>query len=76
MRNLSILKQVLSIVGLAIIGFLIVGGVYIRSDSKVSAERELASAAGTHMSVVQSVQYQFLNARRREKDFLLRRDEK
>jgi methyl-accepting chemotaxis protein len=76
MRNLSILKQVLSIVGLAIIGFLIVGGVYFRSDSKVSAERELASAAGTRMSVVQSVQYQFLNARRREKDFLLRRDEK
>lgn len=76
MRNLSILKQVLSIVGLAIIGFLIVGGVYFRSDSKVSAERELASAAGTRMSVVQSVQYQFLNGRRREKDFLLRRDEK
>lgn len=76
MRNLSILKQVLSIVGLAIIGFLIVGGVYFWSDSKVSAERELASAAGTRMSVVQSVQYQFLNVRRREKDFLLRRDEK
>lgn len=76
MRNLSILKQVLSIVGLAVIGFFIVGGVYFWSDRKVSAEREAAEAASTRMSVVQSVQYQFLNARRREKDFLLRRDEK
>ena len=76
MRNLSILKQVLSIVGLAVIGFLIIGGVYFWSDTKVSGEREIARSAGTRMLVVQSVQYQFLNARRREKDFLLRRDEK
>ncbi|WP_161973867.1 methyl-accepting chemotaxis protein [Hwanghaeella grinnelliae] len=73
---MSILKQVLSIVGLAVLGFLIVGGVYFWSDAKVSAEREIAEAAGARISIVQSVQYLFLNARRREKDFLLRRDEK
>jgi methyl-accepting chemotaxis protein len=76
MRNLSILKQVLSIVGLAVIGFLIIGGVYFWSDAKVSAERKLAAAAEDRTQIVLSVQYLFLNARRREKDFLLRRDEK
>ncbi len=76
MRNLSIMKQVLTIVGIAVLGFLIVGGVYFWSDNKVSAERATAVAAGERMSVVQEVQYLFLNARRREKDFLLRRDEK
>jgi len=76
MRNLSILKQVLMIVGIAVFGFLVIGGVYFWSDGKVSAERAAAAAAAERMSVVQEVQYLFLNARRREKDFLLRRDEK
>lgn len=76
MRNLSILKQVLSIVGLAVLGFLIIGGVYFWSDVQVSSERQAANAAAQRTAVVQEVQYLFLNARRREKDFLLRRDEK
>lgn len=76
MRNVSILKQVLLIVGLAVAGFVTIGGVYFWSDGKVSAERTVATAADDRTTIVEKVQYLFLNARRREKDFLLRRDEK
>ncbi|WP_425403031.1 methyl-accepting chemotaxis protein [Hwanghaeella sp.] len=76
MKNFTILKQVLSIVGLAVVGFAIIGGVYFWGEGSVNAQRQAAETAKARSSVVQTVQYLFLNARRREKDFLLRRDEK
>ena len=78
MKFLSRMKLVyqISLVGLvALVLFVFVAGVLFVSDQqRKSAEREAANAISDQL-LVDRVFREFLNARRREKDFLLRLDE-
>ena len=75
-RNLKLLVQINLIAGLACIGFIIIGSSFLNGEAKIeSIEREVADDIHA-LEVAEGVRYQFLNARRREKDFLLRYDAK
>ena len=66
--------QIVSMV--ALIGFLIILTAYLMADGARHAEQSKANAATNTFVIAQDLRYEFLNARRREKDFLLRLDEK
>jgi methyl-accepting chemotaxis protein len=66
--------QLVSLVALA--GFLGILVYYLVADGARAAEQERANRATEIYVIAQDLRYEFLNARRREKDFLLRLDEK
>ena len=66
--------QLVSLV--ALIGFLGILGYYLIADGARGAEQARANRATEVFVIAQDLRYEFLNARRREKDFLLRLDEK
>lgn len=66
--------QLVSLV--ALIGFLGILVYYLIADGARGAEQARANHATEIYVVAQDLRYEFLNARRREKDFLLRLDEK
>ncbi|WP_417454514.1 methyl-accepting chemotaxis protein [Kiloniella sp.] len=61
---------------IALIGFIIVGAILFTSSKTVLSSQETQTRSSNAMELVASVKYEFLNARRREKDFLIRLDEK
>ncbi|WP_374383747.1 methyl-accepting chemotaxis protein [Dongia sp.] len=66
--------QLVSLVALS--GFLGILVYYLVADSNRADEQEQANAATAIYVIAQDLRYDFLNARRREKDFLLRLDDK
>lgn len=76
MENLKIRVQIAFISLIIIIGFSITAGIYLYNQSVLKTaiiEKDAAIAAS---NVVEGIKYNFLNARRNEKDFLIRLDEK
>lgn len=66
--------QLVSLVALA--GFLGILVYYLVADGARAAEQARANEATEVYVIAQDLRYEFLNARRREKDFLLRLDDK
>ncbi len=76
MNQLKIYQRVQLISAIALIGFLAIGGLLFWEKSVRSANAERQHAALERLEKITSLSMLFLNARRREKDFLLRFDPK
>ncbi|NVJ93052.1 MAG: methyl-accepting chemotaxis protein [Methylocystaceae bacterium] len=75
-KNLKLIFQINFIGAIAFLGFVVVGLVFTFGQQQTrNADAELGRYAET-LELAKTIQYEFLNARRREKDFLLRLDEK
>lgn len=72
--NVSILIG--AIAGLSMLGFAVVGGSYYLSDNTRSQYMSEVDRATKSYDLTRTVEFDFLQARRREKDFLLRLDMK
>lgn len=70
--TLSVTQRIAAISLVAVGGFLLVFGVVLWSHSRQGAEMENQQRATLKLALAKSVSESFLNARRREKDFLLR----
>jgi methyl-accepting chemotaxis protein len=75
-KTLRISWQIQLVSLMAGIGFAAILIVYLTVDGARGGEQERANAATGIYVTAQELRYEFLNARRREKDFLLRLDEK
>ncbi len=73
--TLSVTQRIAAISLVAVGGFLLVFGVVLWSHSRQGAEMENQQRATLKLALAKSVSESFLNARRREKDFLLRLDD-
>ncbi len=76
LRNLKIRTQLGLIAGVVLTGYAVVGGFYEYGLSQQSAFRAERTAADKARSVAATANYQFLDTRRHEKDFLARKDDK
>ncbi|OEJ66744.1 methyl-accepting chemotaxis protein [Magnetovibrio blakemorei] len=76
MRNLKISIQILSIGVIALIGFIVIGVIYFNSSSRQAEylATQLSESAG--VTYVNAVSIGFLEERRDEKDFLVRKQVK
>jgi methyl-accepting chemotaxis protein len=72
LKSLRIFWQIQLVSLVALIGFLAIVGSYLIADGRRSATQATADHATGTMIIAQDLRYEFLNARRREKDFLLR----
>jgi methyl-accepting chemotaxis protein len=72
LKSLRIFWQIQLVSLVALIGFLAIIGSYLIADGRRSATQASADHATGTMIIAQDLRYEFLNARRREKDFLLR----
>lgn len=75
MKNMKIGMRTLLISMVALIGFIAIGMVTFWSNFTQVQNSELQAGAADELSLAKDVSEGFLNARRREKDFLLRLDE-
>ena len=75
-KTLKISWQIQLVSAMACIGFLAILIVYLTVDGARGREQARANLATNTYVTAQELRYEFLNARRREKDFLLRLDEK
>jgi methyl-accepting chemotaxis protein len=76
LSRMKLLYQISLIGAVALLIFIVVGAVqFIAEQQRQSAEEVADSALGNKL-IADAVSREFLNARRREKDFLLRMDEK
>ena len=71
MKNLPIRLQTVIIAIVAVVGFVIMGVIYLTSSSQLENAIAEQEEAVNGLSLTEDVKYQFLNARRHEKDFLL-----
>jgi methyl-accepting chemotaxis protein len=76
LAQLKIGTKVLLIAGLAMLGFAAVLIVMLVADTARNSADDAQQAATSEFITVQKIGADFLNARRREKDFLLRKDKK
>jgi len=76
MKTIKLRLQILFISAAALIGFIIVGGVYLVTSSQYTAYQAAQTKAAAGFNITNKVRYDFLNARRSEKDFLIRMDDK
>ncbi|MEQ8319809.1 MAG: HAMP domain-containing methyl-accepting chemotaxis protein [Rhodospirillales bacterium] len=74
MKKLRISKQVGAIATISLVGFLIVGGVYLVGDTIIGHYQDEAETQTHEFDVLRKLETDFLQARRREKDFFLRAD--
>ncbi|NMM44485.1 methyl-accepting chemotaxis protein [Rhodospirillaceae bacterium KN72] len=74
-KSASIRTQITVLSGMALAGLLIVAGAFVVGDSLRKAEGERAFAAASDKELTNAIAYGFLNARRREKDFLIRKED-
>jgi methyl-accepting chemotaxis protein len=72
LKKLRIFWQIQLVSLVALIGFLAIIGSYLFADGRRAATQQVADQATATMLISQELRYEFLNARRREKDFLLR----
>ena len=76
MKRLSIRFQILAICGLTLFGFIAVGAVYLIGNSIQQTVQEEQNFTLKLFELEEELRFELLNARRREKDFLIRLDEK
>src|SRR5690348_14559530 len=76
LKSLRIFWQIQIVSAVALIGFVAIMTLYLIIDDRRADAQHEANAATHSEILVKDVRYGFLNARRREKDFLLRLDEK
>ncbi|WP_338183290.1 methyl-accepting chemotaxis protein [Thalassospira tepidiphila] len=76
LSRMRLLYQISLIGGVALLIFIVVGAVQFIAEQQRRAAEEVAESALENKLVADAVSREFLNARRREKDFLLRMDEK
>ena len=76
LKRLAILHQVGAIAILALIGFVVVGAAYFGGNLIEASFRKEAERRSTEFEIATDVKTNFLQARRREKDFLIRMDMK
>ena len=76
MKNLRIRTQILLISVTALIGFAIICLIYFANQVHIASLEEELQSVTRQQELTQAARYDFLNARRREKDFLIRLDEK
>jgi len=72
MKNLAIKLQTTLIAVLAVVGFVITAIIYITSNAQLHSALESQDAATETLRDVETIKYDFLNARGNEKDFLNR----
>ncbi|WP_152538693.1 methyl-accepting chemotaxis protein [Aquimarina macrocephali] len=76
LKNYKIGSQI-NLIGLVVfLGMIVIGGVYFYGNYRVAQLQEKSSLANKQLRFVNGIQYEFLNSRRSEKDFLLRGDKK
>lgn len=76
MKNLKLLYQINVIAVLACVGMIVIGVNFLSGEGQIEEiEHELALDIDA-LELAEGIRYEFLNARRREKDFLLRFDAK
>jgi len=75
-QNSKLVYQVNLIGGLAFLGFIVIGIIFIQSETKLETGQTEIAMDIKALEVAEDVHYGFLNARRNEKDFLLRFDQK
>lgn len=73
-KSAGIKSQISVLVSVVVVSFLVVSGAVYLGDAHRSEKAEVANQASESLFAVNSVAYDFLNARRREKDFLIRMD--
>lgn len=76
LSRMKLLYQISLIGGMALSIFIVVGAVQFIAEQQRQAAQEVAESALENKVIANAVSREFLNARRREKDFLLRMDEK
>jgi len=76
LAQLKIGTKVLLLAGVALVGFAAVLVVMLMADTARNGADDAQQAATAEFITVQTIGADFLNARRREKDFLLRKDKK
>ncbi|QPO10950.1 HAMP domain-containing protein [Thalassospira sp. A40-3] len=76
LSRMRLLYQISLIGGVALLIFIVVGAAQFIAEQQRRAAEEVAESALDNKLVADAVSREFLNARRREKDFLLRMDEK
>ncbi len=76
MLNLTVSQRIIAISLVAVCGFLAIGGVVFWSRSSQQSDLALQQQAAAKLALSESISQGFLNARRREKDFLIRLDPK
>ncbi|MEO5337356.1 MAG: methyl-accepting chemotaxis protein [Magnetospirillum sp. WYHS-4] len=76
MKKLAVGLQIALIGVIALVGFVLVGIIYGTSNAKLERVRQAQQTAMESLHLGETIKYNFLNARRNEKDFLIRLDEK
>lgn len=72
LKSMRIFWQIQLVSLMALAGFLVIIGSYLFADGRRATIQDSANHATRTMIIAQDLRYEFLNARRREKDFLLR----
>jgi len=76
LNNLRISLQIGIISAVVLVGFVVIGGVFYVNMQKTEALTAEKQRTDSGMALTNSIKYEFLNARRREKDFLIRLNNK
>ncbi len=76
MKNLGIRLQITVIAILTVVGFVVTATIYLTSNSQLQKAFANQDNAISSLRTAEAIKYQFLNARRNEKDFLIRLDKK
>lgn len=76
LANWRISQQIMLIGILSLVGFLLIGGVVFFGSMRLGSLQDELSLHTKARNLTQSIKYEFLNERRREKDFLARKDMK
>ncbi len=76
MKNLAIRMQTTIIAIIAVVGFAITAGIYLTSNVQLKTALSEEEQAFAGLRSAEGIKYDFLNARRNEKDFLIRLDNK
>src|SRR5665811_932474 len=74
--SLRLSHKIYSIAALGIIGLLVLGGLYLQGNASQKFARDVNESARSLSDLQNKVFVGFLELRRSEKDFLLRKDEK
>ncbi len=75
MKTLKINFQILVIAFVSMIGFVIVGSIYMMTAKKSADLGHVQIRSAAALTLADAIKYEFLNARRSEKDFLIRKQQ-
>ena len=73
LENFKISKQIAIINIIVFVGLIIIGGAFMIGNVKTSDIRQELEVKSSQLALIEGIKYEFLNARRTEKDFLIRK---